>query len=921
MNHPATARTPFMISRRLWATAMCLMLLCLQWSPAGAQACPEGNVLKDIKAKSSRASSTQRIADGVASNEGDPWNTQLSAILNNAKSEVTYDLGAVTQFTAALVQADNNDVYTIEVSNDGDTWQTLWAAQPVPQAGMRTRSAKDLLGEGRYLRVKASGGDKSYSIGEMQVFCKTPAQWPPALERKKGKAKADPGKLRLRRLAKWKAGIGVLGFFMLLISFSVRKKGDGPLGNLAPFVEGVLGVIVFVSLFFMIEGPDPKAFMLWPLSVAAWLGVVYLAGALLLKNQLSPWFEIGITLATGVALWFTYHAEDRNDELPWPLIAAALGIIAMLGLWLSTGRKFHRPTFDRLQRPILMGVLTVMATLAWTNFWTFHGWRAVHMHDTFHYYMGAKYFPENRYTKLYHCAAIAELEDGRKAQVKKRKIRDLVDNSLGPSERVTTRPEICTEAFTSNERWEMFKADLRYFRGNMGSKYWDKIFGDHGYNASPVWTMTGKLFADIAHVPIEPRLLELSKKLAANGKLPGKEFREFNSLTKERNTAMDVMIQRLALIDGLLYAAVFILFGWAFGWRVMAVAALCWGAGYPWAYFWTGGAYMRIPWLFTAVAGICFLKKKKHFVGGFFLMWSLLLRAFPGGLIVGLAVKILIDMIRGRDAETIAAEQNQPGRPLSKVAAFMGPLKGLIDRIQPKHQRLITGTFAAIAVLVTLSLPSNDGLGSYKEFWENSQKHVATPLTNHMGLPTIMSYHPDKVGRELRKGNLQDPWKVWKVERIKTRKLWWRRGIYIGLLGLFVGLLAIISQRFKEDWVVASASAIMVLGIFELTSYYYVFMILFAPLVGRSPLRLAAYISTAVVGQIIFLNVGWYDEQYTFESMLMLVGVLLMLFDLIGQGRNDLYDDPEDDPPKVEQSDDPVSLEKEAEQESEVIPA
>jgi hypothetical protein len=40
-------------------------------------------------------------------------------------------------------------------------------------------------------------------------------------------------------------------------------------------------------------------------------------------------------------------------------------------------------------------VLAFAGGYAWTMWGTFHGNRAIHFWDTFHYYAGAKYFPEN----------------------------------------------------------------------------------------------------------------------------------------------------------------------------------------------------------------------------------------------------------------------------------------------------------------------------------------------------------------------------------------------------------------------------------------------------------------------------------------------------------------------------------------------
>jgi hypothetical protein len=89
-----------------------------------------------------------------------------------------------------------------------------------------------------------------------------------------------------------------------------------------------------------------------------------------------------------------------------------------------------------------------------------------------------------------------------------------------------------------------------------------------------------------------------------------------------RSPATRDRIEQLALIDAALYTASFLMIWWAFGLRALALAALIFGVGYPWAYFWTGGAFARIPWLFMAVSGVCLLKKARPVMGGFALMWS-----------------------------------------------------------------------------------------------------------------------------------------------------------------------------------------------------------------------------------------------------------------------------------------------------------
>ena len=102
-----------------------------------------------------------------------------------------------------------------------------------------------------------------------------------------------------------------------------------------------------------------------------------------------------------------------------------------------------------------------------------------------------------------------------------------------------------------------------------------------------------------------------------------------------------------------------------------------------------------------------------------------------------------------------------------------------------------------VAVLVPASLPSAGGWEAYPGFIENSMKHRATPLTNHMGLPTIASWHPYYAGRFVKQDGNDDPFLRWKQLRRETRDnrkiLYW--GVVIALFALMAWVV-----RGLEDW-------------------------------------------------------------------------------------------------------------------------
>jgi hypothetical protein len=121
----------------------------------------------------------QRLTDGIAAEPGDPWRTDLTAVLSAPDASVIWDLGSEVPVRCALVDADGNDRYEVSLSSDGQTFAPLWTAAPDEEAGQQLRAGRDLRGAGRYLRVVAAGGDAQRSISEVSAWSECPKAWPP----------------------------------------------------------------------------------------------------------------------------------------------------------------------------------------------------------------------------------------------------------------------------------------------------------------------------------------------------------------------------------------------------------------------------------------------------------------------------------------------------------------------------------------------------------------------------------------------------------------------------------------------------------------------------------------------------------------------------------------------------------------------
>ncbi|MEN8159544.1 MAG: hypothetical protein ABFS41_05660 [Myxococcota bacterium] len=296
----------------------------------------------------------------------------------------------------------------------------------------------------------------------------------------------------------------------------------------------------------------------------------------------------------------------------------------------------------------------------------------------------------------------------------------------------------------------------------------------------------------------------------------------------------------LTRLDAAVLLACAALIGWAFGWRTLSVASIFWGTNLANVYGWTGGSILRQEWLLASIAGVCFLRKQWPLAAGAALTYAATLSIFPGFLAAGIGLKAVAEWI---EARRISFSRSQ--------------------------RRLLLGAALTLAVALPAAVPSGGTPAAWAGFVTNSRIDSA-PSPNNMGLPALLSYDRNE---RLRTFELVEGAKAadsWTEAREKTLAA--RRPLHVGLVLGFVWLAAGAARR-QPDWIAALLGLGFVVFAFELSCYYYAFMLLFGLLWPRH--RSLGIALCGIAAASLWIGERWPDDEdlYMWLSLLAVVYV------------------------------------------------
>jgi hypothetical protein len=395
---------------------------------------PTGNVLDGrAPTRSFEVARPRALTDGIAARAGDDWMTELTAHFESLGAFAEYDLGASYSFSAAFLQADNNDEYLVAVSDDGANFVPLWVAPAQTSGGQQPRSSDEVRGSGRYVRVSPHHGDGRFSISEVQLFIDRPAAFPPSVPSRRGIEIGEAVRGAILAFA------AALVIFLFATARALHRAFA-----LAALIVVVVAAFRLTSLFSMA----------WPV------------GAL----------EIALIRATtagvaALAVWGSVFLVPRFR----PAQSAMLGVLSMCAVAAVA-------TFFNLGRPQFVDRSTGRLSF-------------IHHYDMRVYFPVAKYFDELGFEGVYLASVAAYADDNAGATLGSlgaTPLRDMDTLRMTRVDEVEWKIRAVQKRF-SQERWREFKRDMRYFRQAMGVPDYLNSITDHGGNATPLWFTIARL--------------------------------------------------------------------------------------------------------------------------------------------------------------------------------------------------------------------------------------------------------------------------------------------------------------------------------------------------------------------------------------------------------------------------------------------
>ena len=404
----------------------------------------------------------------------------------------------------------------------------------------------------------------------------------------------------------------------------------------------------------------------------------------------------------------------------------------------------------------------------------------MHWHEMYHYYLGAKYFPELGYNGLYEAVVLADAQSAHPVRTTN-EIRSL---------REPTRPISVNEALQraqaefrprfTDARWEEFGRDLEQFKSFALPGWLDTGLFDAGYNPPPSWAVIGYTVANL--VPIDQAAAWFDGR-------PSWYQMEF-----------------LPWFDVLLLAIIAAMIWRTFGFPVFTAFLLLFATSQVASYGWISGSFFRYTWFFGLAGGLCLLARHRWFLAGVFMGLAAVDRIFPIVFLAGAALPLFIGWIKQRDQ----------WRPFVKF---------------------VLGAMLMIYLMVAISL-ALFGWEMWQAFFQKIALHKEMFFVHHIGYRRIAVFADWVPGQNFWWGDGLRRFAVWNAKLVDSWHQQEQR--HLPFMAILVVSAFIAAWRIKPEEAALLFGGV-VLFLFAIpANYYYIYFPLVAVVLlaaEKSPLR------------------------------------------------------------------------------------
>ncbi|KIG17759.1 hypothetical protein DB30_02792 [Enhygromyxa salina] len=320
----------------------------------------------------------------------------------------------------------------------------------------------------------------------------------------------------------------------------------------------------------------------------------------------------------GEQLWFYLTSRTETSDMQFGFAVLAIAVL-LAGVAWRTLQLHRRQSTDpatpskwlRWGDRMISAALLVAALGSATQY--FYGSRNndswLHRWDLYHQVIGAKYFSEVGYFRIYECTWEIDATHERHFR-RVAKMRDIETLKILPTAEAVGEMD-CAELFTDEARLEQFAKDVNDIHELGGHGMWNKLFSDKGFNGTPfhAWILS-KL---TAHVDI------VEKELIW-----------------------------LGLLDVFLMMFAFGCVAWAWDVKTAAIAMLFFCANFPNRYIHMGGSILRFDYIAMLIIALALMKKDRFAIAGACVAWATAERVFPAVFAAGLGFKAGVELLATR---------------------------------------------------------------------------------------------------------------------------------------------------------------------------------------------------------------------------------------------------------------------------------